>query len=54
MGEFVAFVESLTGAGLLILGAVALLALGFLAFDRKQKPRLRLIVSAKPGSRRVA
>ncbi len=54
MGEFVVFVEAITGAAWLVFGAVSLLAVGFLVFDRKQRPRLRLIESAKPGSRRVA
>lgn len=54
MGEFVVFVESITGAVWLVLVAVALLALGFLVFDRKRRPMLRLIESPKPGSRRVA
>jgi len=54
MSEIAIFVETVAGAAWLIFGAVGILALGFLAFDRRPERRSRSREAAHPGEQRAA
>jgi len=54
MSEIVLFVESITSAGWLFLCGVAVLAVGFVAFDRQPAKKADIKDAAQPGVRRAA
>lgn len=54
MSEIVLFVESITSAGWLFLCGIAVLAVGFLAFDRRAAKKTGAKDAAQPGARRAA
>lgn len=54
MSEIAIFVESITAAGWLFLCALAVLAVGFLAFDRKRRTKTEADDAAQPGDRHAA
>ena len=54
MSEIVMHVAAMTGAGWLFLGALCMLAAGFLVVDRQPKKKARMEDSAQPGERRAA
>jgi hypothetical protein len=54
MSEIVLFVESITSAGWLFLCGVAVLAVGFLAFDRGPAKKTETRDAARPAARRAA